>query len=264
MAGRPRCIFERCTSQRNHRESGLCLAHRRMQVRGEELRPLYKRMPQTSAVCTGPSCDRPAEAHNLCKGHGRQFRQSGTMWAFGDKERAREVRQARWERASEDEKAAWIAKMVASRPKVRTEEHIRRQSASSRASWKRKIETGVPEKRVCACCESVFECRPKTGGQQAYCSKECKTLANRLRRYRLGYGEFHALLAAQNGKCAICARNGGGWGGSDLKIDHCHTTGLVRGLLCGNCNTAIGRFGDDPVRLQKAAQYLERAAQESS
>ncbi len=52
-------------------------------------------------------------------------------------------------------------------------------------------------------------------------------------------------------KCAIC-----GFGGS-LKVDHEHTSGKIRGVLCHNCNVAIGHMRDDPTRLRAAAQYLE-------
>lgn len=55
--------------------------------------------------------------------------------------------------------------------------------------------------------------------------------------------------------CAIC---GGRDKNRHLAIDHCHDTGLIRGLLCMGCNTALGRFKDDPVLLRKAIVYLER------
>jgi hypothetical protein len=43
----------------------------------------------------------------------------------------------------------------------------------------------------------------------------------------------------------------------ELAIDHCHTHGHARGLLCNNCNRAIGLLKDDPAILRKAADYLD-------
>lgn len=73
--------------------------------------------------------------------------------------------------------------------------------------------------------------------------------------------EFEALLAHQGGCCAICRTEKGfsrGGDGRRLAIDHCHKTGAVRGLLCGNCNRMLGIAQDDPEILRAAAIYLER------
>jgi Recombination endonuclease VII len=79
----------------------------------------------------------------------------------------------------------------------------------------------------------------------------------RARRYGLSLEELRAILMRQGNACAICRRSG-----VRLYIDHCHVTNMVRRLLCRNCNTGLGCFGDDPVRLRAAADYLEETRRE--
>jgi Recombination endonuclease VII len=76
--------------------------------------------------------------------------------------------------------------------------------------------------------------------------------ANLLKRYGMSLPEYELRLARQNGVCAICRKNPKGL----LCVDHCHVTGKVRGLLCRKCNTALGFYDDDPIRMQAGADYL--------
>lgn len=76
-----------------------------------------------------------------------------------------------------------------------------------------------------------------------------------LRRFGLTLGQYAHLLATQNAACAICGRLDAD---KRLAVDHCHATGRVRGLLCQNCNQALGKMQDAPERLRAAASYLER------
>jgi Autographiviridae endonuclease VII len=68
---------------------------------------------------------------------------------------------------------------------------------------------------------------------------------------------YHALFVEQGGLCAICGEQPGE---RRLAIDHNHETGIVRGLLCMKCNTALGSLGDDVAGVQRALSYLERNA----
>lgn len=77
------------------------------------------------------------------------------------------------------------------------------------------------------------------------------------RVYGITQAEYDAMLEKQNGKCAIC-NNTDEVEGRKLAIDHCHTTGRVRGLLCGKCNRGLGLFKDNPDLLLKAISYLAR------
>lgn len=69
---------------------------------------------------------------------------------------------------------------------------------------------------------------------------------------------FELLLAQQDGKCAICGRLSEDSRNGHLDQDHCHETDRLRGLLCSQCNTALGLMADEPERLRAAALYLEK------
>lgn len=77
-----------------------------------------------------------------------------------------------------------------------------------------------------------------------------------IRRYGITTAEYETLLEAQNGVCAICARPESSSRYGYLAVDHDHETGVVRGLLCGGCNKALGGFGDSEELLAKAIAYL--------
>lgn len=79
-------------------------------------------------------------------------------------------------------------------------------------------------------------------------------------KYGISLEDYEAMKVAQENRCAICARVFGKEKGSVANVDHCHTTGRVRGLLCGDCNRGIGLMGDDAARVRSAAGYLERYA----
>lgn len=84
-----------------------------------------------------------------------------------------------------------------------------------------------------------------------------KDYRRRITRYGITPEAYDTLLREQAGLCAICGTDDPGTGRTGrMAIDHDHETGLVRGLLCGPCNRAIGLLGDDPQRLLSAAAYL--------
>jgi hypothetical protein len=82
------------------------------------------------------------------------------------------------------------------------------------------------------------------------------------RRYGILESEYNDLLSSQNNVCAVCA--GVNESGHYLSVDHCHTSGDVRGLLCTRCNTALGKVKDDVEILRNLINYLEKHAQKKS
>ena len=82
----------------------------------------------------------------------------------------------------------------------------------------------------------------------------CKTCSKgNSDRKRLHYTR---LLAEQKGVCKICGITAEE-NGKDFAVDHCHTTGKVRGLLCNNCNSGVGYFLDSIDTMNKAIEYLK-------
>lgn len=85
------------------------------------------------------------------------------------------------------------------------------------------------------------------------------------RKFGITLADYNAMLDEQGGVCAVCGQpeslvDPRTKTVRDLAVDHDHEIGNVRGLLCRNCNTAIGLFGDDLDRIRSALEYLERCA----
>ena len=111
------------------------------------------------------------------------------------------------------------------------------------------------KRRVCVLCVQEYNKNYATrlpGGKRDYHEKDIR------RKYGLTVAEKEARWLAQGKRCAICRQEIALWGrgkGSAM-VDHDHSTNKVRGLLCTDCNTAIGHFAEDGMRMLAAAKYL--------
>lgn len=107
--------------------------------------------------------------------------------------------------------------------------------------------SGYRAKR-CAQCRSY---RDKSRAKPDVKARAKLTMIKRV--YGLTLEDLEAMKLAQEGKCGCCTNPIEGY-----YIDHCHKTGVIRGLVCMPCNTGLGLFKDDPERLRNAAAYLEQ------
>ena len=71
--------------------------------------------------------------------------------------------------------------------------------------------------------------------------------------YGLSPEDLARMVDEQNNECALCFRS---FEEAKIFVDHCHSTGNVRGLLCPSCNTALGLIKDDTGWLNRAKTYL--------
>jgi hypothetical protein len=95
--------------------------------------------------------------------------------------------------------------------------------------------------------------------------KEYYSAPDRKMKYRNSYlkksfgithEQYQEILVKQGGVCAICKKYRLAPNRLFMPIDHCHTTGKIRGILCNGCNQALGIFEDSRDLLENAIQYL--------
>ncbi len=134
--------------------------------------------------------------------------------------------------------------------------------------------------KVCSsCCERKlledFSNRKDTKDNKHYICKDCANKYRQIHRrkhpdivkdeslrrtFGINLEQYKALLSEQKGVCAICSEpETSTYKGKlrHLSVDHCHTTGRNRSLLCNDCNVALGWFKDDVKRLRSAIHYLD-------
>jgi Recombination endonuclease VII len=119
----------------------------------------------------------------------------------------------------------------------------------------------------CAHCDAEFEAVRNT--RQKFCSAKCRTSGNyennKLRAraqflertFALPMEVYDYVVAKQSFLCALCGEPETSPRAKRLAVDHDHSTGIVRGFLCGLCNRALGNMRDNPALLRKAADYLD-------
>lgn len=111
-------------------------------------------------------------------------------------------------------------------------------------------------------CKSCGTSYIPTNPCNTYCSDECRGKnAYYIRNYGITEAEFRSMKEEQMHRCYLC----GGAGflmnptrhHETLVVDHCHASGVVRRLLCHNCNRALGLLKDDPELMRRCADYIE-------
>lgn len=144
----------------------------------------------------------------------------------------------------------------------------------------RQAAAAATEKK-CTCCLLIlpvdqFGMRDEGPQRRSYCRK-CSNAKRAQHQLKQVLGEFgltpesyERMLKEQGHGCAICGTTEPGTTGKRpgsnrrFAIDHCHTTGKARGLLCNKCNLGIGNFNDDIVRLEAAVAYLRKHREDAT
>jgi len=129
-----------------------------------------------------------------------------------------------------------------SRPEVRERRLIRERSRSATPEFKarRRMYLSKPEVKA-----RVKKNNSRPEHKQYMRGWAVKT------KYGISGEEYIMMVNERHGRCDICGNTP-----TELCVDHNHTTGKIRGLLCINCNMALGQFNDNIKLLESAVQYL--------
>ena len=130
---------------------------------------------------------------------------------------------------------------------------------------KKKYPNAYFKKKICKSCDKEYQ---PAAPQQFYCSEPCTKRGYRnhylLRNYGITVEQYENMLNEQDHKCKLCLSEGflmGVCHEMKLVVDHCHKHGHVRGLLCHNCNRALGLLQDNPDTLQRGMEYLKEGSE---
>jgi len=104
--------------------------------------------------------------------------------------------------------------------------------------------------------EPEFYKKDRNGRRDTTC-KACRIISQRERTLGVTQEDYLSMFTKQRGRCGICDQRLYSKRYKAFAVDHCHTTGRIRGLLCTRCNTAIGLLKDDPIALQRAIEWTK-------
>lgn len=201
---------------------------------------MRKQQPAVT-ICAFPECARPIHHCGLCVGHVQQKRRHGSdgLWPL-DLSRIKPSKVCSFEGCGRHGVTKGFC------------------AGHYRQHWKGKPLTPikvfpkeVDGRRECDICGVI---QPVTEYESFRLScKPCRSTSRRATRYGVSFAVMAALV--NKGTCDVCNAT---ISPSDSMIDHCHTTGRVRGVLCTTCNLAVGYLNDDPEQAAALAAYLRR------
>jgi hypothetical protein len=117
------------------------------------------------------------------------------------------------------------------------------------------------KQKTCKSCQKAYsQSETCIANRREYYQRTKRAHINRnlKKQYGIDHDQYDQMLLDQGGKCAICpATEPGGKG--RFHVDHCHTTGRVRKLLCHNCNTMLGLAKEQISTFEQAILYLKNA-----
>lgn len=263
-----------CGLRIHSRRSGLCKSHNNQSLQGRELRSLQRRqVPAIADICSGPGtnggrCDRVVayKKSGLCTRHHIQQKAGEDLRALNSYRHANDARgECTYESCSRPLYCRGLCAAHYSQRMVGQE--LGPLVSESRSSIPCTARNELGEKHCPGCSQwhdrTAFSVHNNRDDNLSEFCRTCRT-ANRARTtYGLTRDAYAAMLIGQGGGCAICGPKNRR-SNKSLNIDHDHDCcpgprscgSCVRGILCDDCNLAIGHLRDDVELAKRAALYL--------
>lgn len=210
--------------------------------------------------CQIDGCGSPGVAKNFCDKHYRRWKQHGDAMAsraedprWGERRKHPLYQSWKWlhrnkHRYTKEWGDFWqFVSDVGERPENHTLRRIDPDLpfGPDNFYWKEKLHSAKTREE-----RAAYQRKYRQKNPEAAKSTELK------KTFGIDLDYYYRMLESQGGVCAICR----GEQASRYKyysVDHCHNHGGIRGLLCSDCNRALGMFKDDPAILRRAAEYIE-------
>lgn len=218
------------------------------------------------AECTLEYCTEPTRARGLCGRHYQQVRIGREPTPRGHCRPTRKDRPCTFDGCVTSQEARGLCQVHYAqrlrgeelRPKIPRGENRRRRPCAldgcdARGSWavpfcpEHRHELGPCAARDCN--------ETRRSHRVLYCDVHHRFNRHLMHQYGISLVDRDARIEEQGGRCAICQDEFDG----TPHVDHRHGTEVVRGILCGNCNRALGSLRDSPDIARRAALYLERS-----
>lgn len=255
----PVCSVENCNE--SIRSKGLCRIHyQRMYVQGRTERVYETR----EGSCSVKGCDLPIKGRKFCSKHFQLFKRHGVPEKLNKSKRSHPLYHLWFERKTNNllcedwldldvfmaavlpkpEGTYFLLQIDGAKPfgpdNFRWQEHLKRKKEETRTEWWNR-------KR-----RARISANPAMESQR-----------NIKRQYNLSPEEHEEKLKASNYVCEICGEPETSYDGRTgslrkLAVDHCHISKKLRGMLCGRCNTTLGKVKENKEILQNMINYLDK------
>lgn len=106
--------------------------------------------------------------------------------------------------------------------------------------------------------KKTYDCKMRWAAENRTKDRDSRFRRHIAKAYNLTVDQYNQMLNAQNGVCDICGNVETSKAATRLGVDHNHSTGKVRGLLCTLCNSGLGSYKDNIENMQRAIVYLQK------